>query len=254
MSKVHLAVITGNICVGPCGWSRYWHSLAIWLTIILLHPLLQGCAAPVVNLTAPPPPAAQADPSEYRIHPGDQMEIKFFYTPELNELVTVRPDGRISLQLVQDITVAGLSPAELTQALTRKYARELKHPEITVIMRTFEGQRIYVDGEVHKPGVVPFVARMTLLQSVSVAGGLKDTARSDEILLLRRGPEGKPEVFTLDLTRVFDGSDIGQDISLKPFDIVYVPKSAIANLDLWVDQYLRQSLPIGFGLGYNLGN
>ncbi len=121
-------------------------------------------------------------------------------------------------------------------------------------MRTFEGQRIFVDGEVHKPGLVSYTTHMTLLQSVSVAGGLKDTARSDEILLLRRGPEGKPDIITLDLTRVFDGSDTGQDISLKPFDIVYVPKSAIASLNLWVDQYLRQSIPIGFGLGYNLGN
>lgn len=254
MAKTLRVVLGGKVGAGSFSWLVCWHGLAIWLTIVLLHQALQGCVAHEANITPSPPPATQAYPSEYRIQAGDQMEIKFFYTPELNELVTVRPDGRISLQLVQDITAAGLSPAELTQTLIKRYARELKHPEIAVIMRTFEGQRIFVDGEVHKPGLVSYTTHMTLLQSVSVAGGLKDTARSDEILLLRRGPEGKPEIFTLDLTHVFDGSDTGQDISLRPFDIVYVPKSAIASLNLWVDQYLRQSIPIGFGLGYNLGN
>jgi protein involved in polysaccharide export with SLBB domain len=182
------------------------------------------------------------------------MDVKFFYNPELNESVTVRPDGRVSLQLAHEIPAAGLTPAELTQVLKQNYARELDQPEITVIMRTFEGQRVYVDGEVNRPALVPLAASMTLLQAISLAGGLKESARTSEIVLIRRGAAGKPSVFSVDLARVLDGTDTGQDVALMPFDVVYVPRSPIANVNLWVDQYVRKNLPVSFGLFYQIGN
>lgn len=209
---------------------------------------LLSCSGPVVSPDHLP--VVHGHPSEYRIQPGDQMEIKFYYTPELNELVVVRPDGRISLQLAPDMIAAGLTPTELTETLKRSYSRELGHPEIAVIMRNFSGQRIYVDGEVNKPDLVPLSAGMTVVQSISVAGGLKDSARPNEVVIIRRGPEGKPQVFTVDLTRILNGTDTGQDLALMPFDVVYVPKSAIANVNLWVDQYLRKNIPVSFGMGY----
>jgi protein involved in polysaccharide export with SLBB domain len=210
-----------------------------------------GCSPAVISPA--PLPASHGNSSEYRIQPGDQMDVKFFYNPELNESVTVRPDGRVSLQLAQEIPAAGLTPAELTQVLKARYARELDQPEITVILRSFAGQRVYVDGEVNKPALVPLAASMTLLQSISLAGGLKDSARTSEIVIIRRGAEGKPSVFSVDLTRVLDGTDTGQDVALMPFDVVYVPRSPIANVNLWVDQYLRKNLPVSFGLFYQIG-
>lgn len=218
------------------------------LTIVLLLLFLGGCSPVLVNPA--PLPTSQNHPSEYRIQPGDEMEVKFYNTPELNESVTVRPDGRVSLQLAQDILAAGLTPADLTRTLTQNYARELGHPEITVIMRRFSGQRVYVDGEVNKPDLVQLAADMTVLQSIAVAGGIKDTARMSEVLVIRRGASGKPQVFTLDLTRVRDGTDTGQDLILMPFDVVYVPKSAIANINLWIDQYVRKNLPMSLSVGY----
>lgn len=220
--------------------------------MVLLVLFLQGCSPVLVRPS--PLPINQKHSPEYRIQPGDQMDIKFYYTPELNESVAVRPDGRVSLQLAHDIPAAGLTPAELTQTLTKSYAHELGHPVITVIMRSFSGQHIYVDGEVNKPALVPLVADMTVLQSISVAGGLKDSARATEIVVMRRGPDSKPQVFTLDLTRVLDGTDTGQDMILIPFDVVYVPKSPIANVNLWIDQYLRKNIPTSFGLGYQINN
>lgn len=215
--------------------------------------VLGGCSSFVVNSS--PTPTSQDYQSEYRvqeyrIQPGDQMDIKFFYNPELNESITVRPDGRVSLQLAQEILAAGLTPVELTRVLKQNYARELDRPEIAVIMRGFAGQRIYVDGEVNKPALVPYSAPMTVLQSIAVAGGLKDSARPSEIVVIRRGPEDKPRVFAVNLTRVLDGTDTGQDVALVPFDIVYVPKSPVANLNVWIDQYLRKNLPVSFGLSY----
>ena len=180
------------------------------------------------------------------------MDIKLFYNPELNETVTVRPDGLISLQLAKEIPAASLTPAELTETLRTRYARELYRPEIAVIMRSFAGQRVYVDGEVNQPSFLPLSTNMTVLQSIAMAGGLKDSARAQEVAVIRRGPQGEPQVFQVDLTRARDGSDTGQDVALIPSDVVYVPKSAIANVNVWVDQYLRKNLPVGFGLSYQV--
>jgi len=189
---------------------------------------------------------------EYKIQIGDQLDIKFYYHPELNEQVVVRPDGRISLQLVHEIIATGLTPAELTDLLTKKYAPELKKPEITVIVRSFAAYKIYVDGEVTKPGMVSLVGFTTVLQAISQAGGMKDTAGKGEVVIIRRGEDNKPLVSSVDLNKVVDGTDMLQDIALKPFDIVYVPKLPISNVNVWVDRYIRRNIPINIstGLGY----
>jgi polysaccharide biosynthesis/export protein len=220
--------------------------------------ILSGCAPVVKNPTPITYPGIQTThpytEQEYRLQVGDQLDIKFFYNPELNEQVTVRPDGRISLQLVHEIMAVNLTPQELTDLLTKKYAPELKKPEIVVIVRSFSAQKIYVDGEVTKPGMVPLIGFMTVLHSISQAGGVKDTARTTEVIIIRRGPENKPLVIPVNLEKAINGTDMGQDIVLRPFDIVYVPKSTIANVDVWVDQYVRKILPISIstGLGYYL--
>ena len=217
--------------------------------------LLIACTPVVKNPTPLSQHSIQTSPyteQEYRIQVGDQLDIKFFYNPELNEQVTVRPDGRISLQLVREIMTAGLTPAELTDLLTKKYAKELKMPEVTVIVRSFGGHKIYVDGEVAKPGIVPLVGFVTVLQAISQAGGMKDTARRGEVIVIRHGTANKPIALTVNIEKVIDGTDMRQDIPLKPFDIVYVPKSPIANVNVWVDQYIRKNIPISTGFGYYL--
>lgn len=217
--------------------------------------LLIACTHVVKNPTPLSQHSIQTSPyteQEYRIHVGDQLDIKFFYNPELEEQVTVRPDGRISLQLVREIMTAGLTPAELTDLLTKKYAKELKMPEVTVIVRSFGSQRVYVDGEVAKPGIVPLVGFVTVLQAISQAGGMKDAARRGEVIVIRHGTANKPIALTVNVERIIDGTDMRQDIALKPFDIVYVPKSPIANVNVWVDQYIRKNIPISTGFGYYL--
>jgi polysaccharide biosynthesis/export protein len=217
---------------------------------------LCSCAPVVKNPTPITSPGIQTTyaytEQEYRLQIGDQLDLKFFYNPELNEQVTVRPDGRISLQLVHEIIAVGLTPQELTDLLTKKYAPELKKPEITVIVRSFSAQKIYVDGEVTKPGMVPLIGFMSVLQAISQAGGMKDTARTSEVVIIRRGENHNPLVGKVNLDNAINGTDMGQDIILSPFDIVYVPKSTIANVDVWVDQYIRKVLPISIttGLGY----
>ncbi|MBI5583054.1 MAG: polysaccharide biosynthesis/export family protein [Deltaproteobacteria bacterium] len=207
-------------------------------------------------LTANPLAAAPGEPGapvqDYRIQVGDALDIKLFYHPELNESVIVRPDGRISLQLVHEVQAAGLTPEQLRQHLRDQYAAQISQPEIAVIVRSFTAQKVYVDGEVTKPGLVPLTGAMTLLQSLSSAGGMKDTARTGEVIVIRRGPENRPASMVVNVEKAIDGSDPSQDLALQPADIVYVPKSVIANINIWVDQYIRKNIPIPFGFSYNL--
>lgn len=196
------------------------------------------------------PPAlslAFANPS-YRLQPGDALDVKFFYNQELNESVLVRPDGRISLQLVHDVQAASLSPNELVAVLEKKYSTHLKEPEISVIVRSMEANKVFVDGQVYRAGEVPMLGNMSILQSIASAGGMKNSARGKEVLLIRRNGLKRPFVYLVNLDAALNGSDISQDVMLRPSDIVYVPKSAIANINTWVDMYIRQNIPIEVGL------
>jgi protein involved in polysaccharide export with SLBB domain len=216
---------------------------------------LAACAGPVHNpisvtesratdLTTPQP--------DYRIQTGDQLDIKFFYNSELNESVAVRPDGRISLQLIGEIMVHGLTPSQLENMLQERYASQLATPEVSVIVRSFNMQKVFVDGHVAKPGALPLLGYMTVMQSISQAGGLRDGARNKEILVIRRNDQGEPVVIKLNLHKAMSGEDMSQDIYLAPFDVVFVPKSTIGNVNQFVDLYIRKNLPFGAGVGYSI--
>ena len=187
----------------------------------------------------------------YVINAGDQLDIKFFYNPELNETVTVRPDGKISLQLVDEVQAAGLQPSELDDFLTQKYSQELKKPVLTVIVRSFTGQRVYVGGEVMRAGLITLPPGMTALQAVFKAGGFRETAQPAETLIIRKGQDTKPVPIRIDLAEVMVASDPNADFQLQPDDIVYVPKSAIAKANKFVNQYIEQLFLFrGVSLGF----
>ncbi len=228
-----------------------------YLLSLLVLFVLCACGSVVQNPSPLPvqhqSTQAYLNSEEYRIQVGDQLDIKFFYNSELNDQVTVRPDGRISLQLVREVMAAGLTPAQLNQLLVEKYAPELKKPEITVIVRSFGAYKIYVDGEVNRSGMFPLLGYTTVMHAISQAGGMKDTARAGEVVIIRRGEFNKPLAFKVNLEKVIDGTGMSQDIALQPSDIVYVPRSAIANVNVWLDQYIRKNIPIPIstGLGYS---
>lgn len=221
------------------------------ILLLVAVTLIVGCsssATPRTTLSQPYNYPAK----EYRIQPGDQLDIKLFYNPELNEALTVRPDGRITLQLVNDVMAAGRTPAELTAVLAKAYSSELANPKVAVIVRSSVSDKVYVDGEVNRAGMVTLVGPTTVLQSIAQAGGMKDSAKSDQVLVIRRGDDNKPTVMQLNLEHALDGADVSQDIALRPNDIVYVPKSRIANVNTWIDQYIRKNVPLPIGLGYSL--
>lgn len=201
-----------------------------------------GCASP----DFPRPPIA--DPAQidgqvpYRIRVGDSLEVRFYKTPELNLEVPVRNDGKVSLELVGDVQAAGLTTDELSRTLTKAYGKELNDPRVTVVLRQFGGQ-VFVQGEVKAPGGPPFAHGLTAMQAISLAGGFTDDARPSTVILIRR-ESGKFKGYKLALSRVLSGEDITEDVMLETNDIIYVPKSPIAKVDLWVDQYIRRLLPV----------
>jgi len=184
----------------------------------------------------------------YLLQPGDEVEVRFFEVPQLDDRVAVRPDGRVSLQLAGDVDAAGHTVDELHDAMLARYRSILKNPQISVAVRTVAPQRIFVDGEVGKPGVVESADRITLAMAVAEAGGIKTSAEAKQVLLIRRPPhETRPQVSVLDLAAVQDGTNPSQDVQLATNDVVFVPRSGIGEVNRWVDIYLRQNIPVQFG-------
>lgn len=232
------------------------HAKAIVSALLAL--VLSGCAAadmariPAVDATDPAIVAA-APADDYRIRPGDELDIKLYYQPELNETVTVRPDGRISLQLIDEVRAAGLTPAELDAELSRRYAAEVRFPSVSVILRSFVGQRIYVGGEVAEPQEMELAYGMTALQAIFKAGGLRETAYPEAAILIRRQEDGRPLPVRLDLGDVaLTGGATDFGVVLAPSDVVYVPKSPIAKTNKFVQQYISDLfLYNGISLGFS---
>lgn len=196
-------------------------------------------------------PADRA-PADYRITPGDELALKFFYVPELNETVTVRPDGSINLTLVGEIEAAELTPEQLAQRLSAAYASHLRHPDVAVkIEKGFGRQQVFVGGEVEHPGVQPLLPSLTLMRALIVAQGMKETAAPKRVLILRRDATGASQVIEADVARQMRG-DGGVDPVLQPYDVVLVPPSRISRVNRWIDLYIRRNLPVGFS--YDLNN
>jgi protein involved in polysaccharide export with SLBB domain len=201
--------------------------------------------------------AMEAEPiADYLLRPGDLIEIKFFYHPELNEKLMIGPDGKISLQLIDEVLAAGLTSSQLDEVLTKQYAKYLENYSISVIVREYSALKVYVGGEVVKPQFVSLQGNMTALQSIFAAQGFKETAKPENVILLRKGPDNKPEAMAIDLRAVMSGEQVENDIYLRPSDIVYVPKTTIAKAGKFVDQYVRRVLmldSIVMGAGQALG-
>lgn len=207
-----------------------------WLVVLLL--LLLGCAGSRPIIKEPPPPEDQ----DYLLQPGDELEIKLYYHPELNEKVTIRPDGKISLQLIDEIQAAGKTPKELDEIITQRYAQTLVDPEVTVMVRS--SGRVFVGGEVNHPGLIPFKGNLTLLGAIFQAGGVKGSAQISNVLVLRRGRDGNPKLIRVNL------KELENDMGLQPYDIVFVPKSRISKIQQFVDQYVEGILPLSSITGF----
>ena len=201
------------------------------------------------------PPAAPVPGPTYRIQLGDELHVRFLYQPDMSEQIPVRPDGRISLASTGELTVVGLTPTELEQMIVAKSSARLRNPEVTVVVTRLGEQRVYVGGEVWRPGYVALRPEMTPLQAILQSGGFKKTAKVESVLLMTPGPDGRFSAARVDMKQVVD-SGVPERVRLHPDDVLYVPPTWIADMDDIVDQYVRGLIPSlpRVGAGYSLSN
>jgi len=191
----------------------------------------------------------------YRIEPGDRIAIRFVYHPEMNQDAIVRPDGKIRANAVGDILVAGRSTTEVEDELEKATASRLRDPETEVSIAEYTVRSVFVTGEVAKPGPIIYRKGLTPLQAVIQAGGFRETALIDHVVLIRATDDKERFISrAMDLRDVLHHGE-KESVRLAPRDVVYVPKTRIAETDLWIDQHVTRLFPFirGTGASFPLG-
>lgn len=224
---------------------------------------LGGCAGAAVEPFSPAPRATSAFPNigyatwsdaepPYRLYAGDQLEVRVPSAPELSQkTLVVQPDGRISMPLIGQVPVADRTVDEASAMLTQAYASQLIHPEVEIAVSAAQPLKVFVGGEVDKPGVYDMPGPIDALQAVITAGGFKSSAKRAQVVIIRRGADGRAMLRTADLLRGIYQPQGVDAVPLRRFDIVYVPRSNVAEVGLFMQQYLRDALPFQFSYAIN---
>lgn len=212
------------------------------LLVVIACQFFLNCSPPPEMLIETTKPSASISPVTVAIVPGDVIDVKFYYTPELNESQTVRPDGKISLQLIGDVQVGGKTPESLRSELITLYTPQLKNPEIVVIIRSMNERRVYVGGEVNRPGIVPMAGSLSALEAIMDAGGFnKTSAKLRQVVIIRHNGNTWKGI-KVDLSKPLQGKTIAYN-ELQPRDIIYVPRKNIIEINQWIDQYINKIIP-----------
>ncbi len=202
--------------------------------LLLVAGLVQGStAAPLPIAAAPATPAPKASPTapdNYVLAPGDQIEINIFGEPDLTRTVAIKPDGVIALPLVNQVKASGKTAAQLEAELTRLYSKYLRKPSVSIIVRQFRMDRIYVMGEVSRPGRYDLTDDMTVLDALTLAGGPSDRGNLDG-LQVGRIENGKSKTIPIKADQLVQSKG-GQNLKLQNGDLIYVPRRGMTLLEI----------------------
>lgn len=191
---------------------------AAWLTVLLA---LAACAV------APPPPASTAKTGLYLIGPGDALQVFVWHNPDLSVNAPVRPDGRISLPLVNDVIAAGKTPSELASEVQEQLKKYVNDPVVTVIVGSFVGpysQQIRIVGQAQRPQAISYRTGMTVLDAMISVGGLTQFAAGNRAKLVRT-ENGKEIPYSLRLSDLLQDGDISANTPLQPGDMIIIPET-----------------------------
>ncbi len=210
-------------------------------------PHIQGAAE--FNLL-PQKPLAE----EYLVSPGDVLEVFVWQQPDLTRDVIVRPDGRLSFPLVGDVDAAGLNLTQLDQIITQRLKAYVRFPDVSLAIRRFGGTKTIVLGEVSTPGIYIPTGDGRVLDVVAMAGGFKEHAVKDNVMLIRGGM-AQPQIAKLNLEQLLSRGNMEENVRLQPNDIVFVPKRQINSILEFMDDFyptigevlVGQSIATGFG-------
>jgi polysaccharide biosynthesis/export protein len=168
--------------------------------------------------------------TRYTIHPSDTLELRFSLTPEFNQIVTVQPDGYISLHDVGDLPASGKTLSELTALIKNAYSTILHDPVISVDLKDFEKPYITVGGQVGKPGKFDLRGDITVTQAIALAGGFTDASKHSQVLLFRRVSDQWTEARIINVKKMLGSRDLREDPELRAGDMLFIPKNALSKI------------------------
>jgi polysaccharide export outer membrane protein len=182
---------------------------------------LAGCAA---RALPPPPDPDPVSRDSYLIGPSDLLSIRVWKNPELSvERVPVRPDGKISVPLLDDVQAAGLTNDQLKEILTRKLSEYVTAPDVTVVVLEMNSKRVFVVGEVARPSTVALTQDLRVLDAIAIAGGFNPYADKNSVKVLRRTPQGEVVEYGFNYDAFVKGRAPGANLVLLPGDTIVVP-------------------------------
>lgn len=223
--------------------------MRLTIQIILAAAVLQlACSsAPPPPPSPPPTPDGALEPTrplpaEYRLMVGDEMRITVVGAGEFNSTATIRPDGFISPVGVGDLQAAGRTIPEITEEVRSRLGRLLRYPEVSIMLSRYAERLVYVLGQVNTGGSLRYTENMTALHAVAAAQGPQQSAKMSSVLVLRRTGPSELAVYKVDLEAPLDGDVQARDIFLEPYDIVYVPRSIIGEVNKFVEQVFARNI------------
>ena len=200
-----------------------WKRFPLWLALCALLPLA-ACSG---NASLPPAKSIPGPGPEYVIGPLDSLNIFVWRNPELSETVPVRPDGRISIPLIEDLQAAGITPTQLARDIESRLKKYVQDPIVTVIVTQFNGpydRQVRVVGEAAHPQAIPYRNNMSLLDAMIAVGGLTQYAAGNRATIVRM-VNGKQEEFNVKIADLIQDGDVNANVQLLPGDILIIPQS-----------------------------
>lgn len=190
------------------------------------------------------------DAFEHRLGMGDRVNVYFPLTPENNEEVLVAPDGYVALKIAGRLRANGMSVSQLQEEIREAASVNLRNPLVIAALADSRSARIVVGGQVRNPGSYAITARPTVMEAVMLAGGLNPESRMNEVIVMRMKPDNTAMLRRVNLQQFIARGDMTQNIRLQPEDLVFVPRSRVAEVNLWIEEYINRNLPFGRQLQY----
>jgi protein involved in polysaccharide export with SLBB domain len=192
---------------------------------------------------------------QYRFFPGDSLEVTVHSAPELSRTALIGPDGRVSLPLLANIMVADKTDVEIARVVADAYARNTLVSPIVEVRRAELGpQNIIVGGEVNTPGLIAMSSPIGALEAVMLAGGFQNTAARGKVVVLRREPGGRLMMRTVNLHDALRGHSGADSVQIRRHDVVFVPRSTIAEIDVFIEQYVTGIIPLDQAFSYAIAD
>ncbi len=197
--------------------------VTFWLSLLSTGVFgLIGLSGAVAGETASANARSGTRGTNYLIGAGDVLEILVWKEPDISRTVRVRPDGKISLPLADDIQASESTPLQVKKRITDALSAYVDHPSVYVMLEENRSKRFHVIGKVNAPGEYVLEKDTTVLQAIAMARGFTEWANKDDVVIVRKGPQGQLRI-EFDYDRVFSGKDIKQNILLKADDVIVVP-------------------------------